>query len=61
MPDQAFGDDLDHELVGVVDAPAAVEGQRQGERGRLDRRTRAFPRGAAVSSGLRMEQERKLF
>ena len=32
MLDQAFGDDLDRELVAVVDAPAAAEAQREGER-----------------------------
>ena len=32
MLDDAFGDDLDHELVGVVDALAAVEAQPEGKR-----------------------------
>jgi hypothetical protein len=32
MLDSAFGDDLDHELVGVVDAPVAAEAQRERER-----------------------------
>jgi len=30
--DKALGDDLGHELVGVVDALAALEAEREGER-----------------------------
>lgn len=33
MLDQPFGDDLRHDLIGVVDAPAAGEAQREREGG----------------------------
>ena len=32
MPDKALGDDLRHDLVGVVDALATLESEREGER-----------------------------